>query len=158
MAKRARTKKICYVCQGLSYVDRHHIRPVEYGGDEKGRTVDLCANCHRNVHEDAESRFEGLLPPYPHNFDFGNRLALEDRSVEQRLAVLSLYIFNMKRQHEESGKLKADTARNMLQISLSVDELAIAHDLKRKYGFKSLNRLVKHLLVTEWKQRNLNRS
>lgn len=159
MAKRIRARKSCYVCQKLSYTDKHHIRPVVYGGPENGRTVDLCATCHREVHEDAESRFAGTLAPYSVNFDFGNNLHVNDRSKSQRLAILSLYIFNTKRDFVDSGKVKSDTARNMMQVSLEADELAIAHELKRALGFKSLERLVKHLLVEKWqKVRNLSRS
>lgn len=160
MAKKVRKRKTCYICQELSYTDKHHLRPVEYGGPENGRTVDLCPSCHREVHEDAEARFGGILKPYPNDFDFGNAISVEDRTKKQRLAIVSLYIFNTKRNFQDSGKFKADTARNMMQVSFSTDELGVAHELKRALGFKSLERLVKHLVVEKWMtiRKNLNRS
>ena len=47
----------------------------------------------------------------------------------------------------------------MMQVSFSTDELGIAHELKMALGLKSLERLVKHLVVEKWMTlRNLNRS
>lgn len=44
----------CPVCLNELPLQSHHIKPIEYGGPKDGPQVDLCANCHLNIHYTAE--------------------------------------------------------------------------------------------------------
>lgn len=133
----ARRRGKCYCCpieraDILQPVEGHHVIPVEYGGPEDGTKVDICASCHDLVHAEAEhlaktGSFEGELT--------------------NKQEILAKYILQAKLRFMASGKEKADSARNMMQVSFTKEELLIAHDLKKKLGFKSLPRMVKHLIL-----------
>ena len=39
----------CFKCQTIQWLERHHIYPQSIFGKE-GETVDLCPNCHTDLH------------------------------------------------------------------------------------------------------------
>lgn len=136
--------KLCFVCHKLEYTDKHHLYPIEYGGKEDGATVDLCPSCHRHVHRLAEKWYkENNKPNQKFNRD----------SKSGRQGTIAEYIFNAKRDFKESKRAKADNARNIVQLRLTNDELAVFHDYKKSMGFKSLERVIKHTVLTEWMKR-----
>lgn len=141
-------RKKCFLCEVINHTDKHHVIPIEYGGLEEGKTVNLCPTCHRNVHQDAEERYRNNIK-YEKIYD--------TQSYIYRLNALSYAIFRAKSDFKQSKKYKAKNARNMIACSFSNEELAIAHDLKTSLGFKSLPRLIKYLVQEKWIQkRRLN--
>lgn len=140
-------KNVCYVDGVANVSDSHHIIPVEYGGPEKGKRVPLCPTCHRNIHREGEYYDKHRV--WGKYVNENNYPDLEHRN---KAKLLAHYISESKSRFRASGKSKADESRNIIQVSLSVDELALTHDLKRKLGFKALDRLIKHLILDKWDQ------
>lgn len=144
----ARRQALCYACPPTKAtrqqaVDSHHVIPVEYDGPEDGKQVDVCPSCHDLVHNVAE-----------HYSKTG--VMRDDLTPNQRLLVN--YIVQAKARFQASGKTKADNARNQVQVGFSNEELAALHELKRRLGFRSLERLLKHLVFQEIvKQRSARR-
>lgn len=139
-------KRRCFVCNEPDEVDAHHVLPCEYGGPKDGRTVDLCTRHHRLVHRAAEQYAKSGT--YTNNYQ---RLSEEHR---QRADVLIKYILHQKREHEDSGKALADTARNTVAIQCTPEELALFHAVKTQMGMKSLARAIKLLVMKEYQRQN----
>lgn len=134
----ARRKGYCYCCpedrsELLQPVEGHHVIPVEYNGPEDGKKVDICATCHDLIHAEAEY--------YAEHGEF------DAEHMTQKQELLANYIVQAKLRFLATGKKKADTARNMVAISLSNEELLALHTLKKALGFRSLQRLLKHLII-----------
>lgn len=143
--------KRCFVCGRRDISDKHHIIPVEFGGEEDGLTVPLCPSDHRAIHREAENRArQGEAGK------FINEELYPTSYKRERAELLANYVYQAKVRFDDSGKGKADTSRNIIQVGCTPQELAIAHDLKRSMGFNSLSRLLKHLFLEEWKKRQGN--
>lgn len=134
----AKTQKPCFICTNSAILDTHHIVPVEYGGEECGRTVDICPSCHRQVHRCAELSYAAKTKPN----GTGYLPKTVDVETVLRFNVIAGYIYNAKMLHEQSGKSMADTARNMLQISLDKDTHTMLHELKHSMHLRSIERVV----------------
>jgi len=143
--------KQCFVCGKRNISDQHHIIPVEFGGPEDGLTVPLCPTDHRSIHREAETRAR-----QGETGKFINPSLYPNRDERERAEMLANYVYQAKIRFDDSGKGKADESRNIIQVGCTPQELAIAHDLKRAMGFKSLSRLLKHLFLTEWQKRQGN--
>jgi hypothetical protein len=141
-------KDTCFVCGRKNVSDQHHIIPVEYNGPKKGLTVPLCPTDHRSIHREAEN-----IVKNDEIGEFINRRLYPIKEHFDRAKFLSDYIVTAKKRFIASGSNKAETARNMMQVSLSSQELKIAHDLKRKLGFNSLTRMVKFLILDTWNKK-----
>lgn len=140
----------CFVCHRKNISDQHHIIPVEYGGPKSGLTVPLCPTDHRNVHREAESIFKSGEPG-----NYINQKSYPDVGQRNRANFLAHYVLRAKGRFTASGKTKADDARNMAQVSFSNQELAIAHALKKQLGFRSLERMIKFLILDKYKSKNI---
>ena len=139
--------KRCWVDGKKNISDQHHIVPVEYNGPKDGLTVPLCPTCHRNVHREATALLKDK--------GIGNYVNEENypkQKQRDRALFLVTYIVQAKRRFDATGEKKAKGARNMIQISCSREELAVAHDLKKQLGFRSLERAIKFLILDKWKQ------
>lgn len=141
-------KRRCFVCNEPDEVDAHHVLPCEYGGPRDGKTVDLCTRHHRVVHRAAESYAK--TGEYTKNY---LRLST-DTGERQRAEVLVRYILYQKREHEDSGKALADTARNTVAVQCTPEELALFHAVKTQMGMKSLARAIKLLVMKEYQRQN----
>lgn len=139
--------KRCWVDNKKNISDQHHIVPIEYGGPEDGLTVPLCPTCHRNVHREAAAQLKGKPPN-----QFVNDENYHKEEQHNRAMFLVKYIVQAKQRFDNTGEKKAKGARNMIQISCTREELAIAHDLKKQLGFRSLERTLKYLILDRWKQ------
>lgn len=144
--------KRCWVDGVKNVSDQHHIVPVEFGGPADGLTVPLCPTCHRNIHREAEHQFKKK-----ESGEFVNDENYPDFRAKERALLLSRYVLQSKVKFVETGRKKAEGARNMLQVSFEADELAMAHDLKRMMGMRSLSRMVKRLVLDEWMRRKTNK-
>lgn len=142
---RVHTGKECHVCGTKKVSDSHHIVPIEYGGAESGKQVPLCPTCHRHVHKEGE-----YYVRHGRWGEYVNENNYPDLGQLSRAKLLAHYIAESIKRFRSTGKAKADDSRNIIQVSLTVDELALTHDLKRKLGFKSLERLMKHLIFEKW--------
>lgn len=137
--------KVCFVDGVKEVSDLHHIIPVELGGPESGQRVPLCPTCHRRVHREGEYRFRT-----GDQGKFVNADLYPEPAEEVRASMLASYICEAKRRFLASGKQKADESRNIIQVHMKPDELAMAHDLKRSLGFNSLERMVKTIILEKW--------
>lgn len=144
---KAANPKRCWVDGVKNVSDKHHISPVEYGGPEDGLTVPLCPTCHRNIHREAETRFKTQNAEAEKYVNTDN---YPDPEAYDRALFLATYVLQSKLRFVASGKEKADTARNMAQISFTKEENLVAHDVKRQLGFRSLERAIKHLINEKW--------
>lgn len=144
---RSADPKRCWIDHVKNVADKHHIVPVEYGGDESGLTVPLCPTCHRNIHREAEHAFKTQEVG-----KFVNRENYPNSSAYERARLIARYVLQSKQRFVSTGKEKADSARNMAQVSFTSDELARAHDLKRMLGMKSLPRMIKLLIADKWQE------
>lgn len=134
--------KLCYVDGVKNVSEQHHIIPVEYNGPRSGTTVPLCPLCHTNIHREAENWHNtGKFGKYVNDDNYPDLNALA------RATVLATYVRDAKLRFNAEGGIKGDDTRNMMQVSFTPEELAIAHDLKRALGFKSLPRMVKYLIL-----------
>lgn len=116
---------------------KHHILPVQYGGPEDGRTVNLCPSCHDEVHSLERKLIAGEKLSYtPH----------------PNITTLVKYVVQQYRIWQDSGGSN-EGARNMVQFSCTAEEKAIAHDLKRRMGMRSLERMFKLLMFQEYERR-----
>lgn len=139
---------ICFVCGKKNISDQHHIIPVEYDGPENGLTIPLCPTDHRSIHKEAERRAR-----QGESGIFVNDELYPRPEQRERAEMLANYVYQAKVRFENTGKGKADHSRNIIQVGCTPQELAIAHDLKRALGFKSLSRMMKHLFLSEWQKR-----
>lgn len=131
----------CYCCPLKEVSDQHHIIPVEYDGPKTGRTVPLCPSCHRHVHREAEHQFKTKTAG-----KHINTINYPKAEYRKRAETLANYVLQAKIRFLQSGKEKADGARNMVQLSLTNDELRQVHILKKDLGFTSLPKLLKYLI------------
>lgn len=139
--------KRCWVDGVKNISDQHHIIPVEFGGPEDGLTVPLCPTCHRNIHREAEHRFKAQ-----ETGEFVNTENYPNKQHYQRAVLLAAYVLKAKIRFIETGQEKADSARNMVQVSFLTEELAMAHTIKRSLGMRSLERTIKLLVVEKYKE------
>lgn len=137
----------CYACHKHRPVQGHHIKPVEYGGPKDGRLVNICADCHNILHREAEvyykhGKFQDLDQTIPYvQGGFGERL---------RQLIAEVII---QRQQFDAGLTEISEQRLMTQISWDSDqELLLAHDVKRRMKFKSLARMLKHLVFEQYQR------
>ena len=140
----------CFVCEAKNISDQHHIFPIEYGGPKDGLTVPLCPTDHRNVHREAEHTFKNGS-----SGEYINLKTYKNKDQLTRAKFISNYVLEAKKKFLASGNKKADGARNMMQVSFTRQELATAHDLKKQLGFRSLERMVKYLILDAYKNKNI---
>lgn len=147
MSKNKDRPNECWVDGVKNVSDFHHIIPVQFGGPEDGKTVPLCPTCHRHVHREGEGFVKnGVWGKFVNPVNYPNPEHLK------KAEILAKYIAESMSRFIASGKSKADDSRNMIQVSLSVDELALTHDLKRSLGIRSLERLIKTLIFEKWQE------
>lgn len=144
-------KDRCFVCDATNVSDQHHIIPVEYDGPENGLTVPLCPSCHRRVHAEAREAAKGSkgLHVNPENYP--------DTEQRNRATMLADYILQAYIIFKDSGKSKADGARNIVSASFTNEELAILHQIKSRRKFSSQARLIKTLVMEEYFRLNQKR-
>ena len=138
--------KRCWVDNVANVSDKHHIVPVEYGGPETGLTVPLCPTCHRNIHREAAER----LKLGPGTSKYVNEENYPEVEPHNRASFLVEYIVQSKIRFDATGEEKAEGARNMIQLSCTREQLAMAHDVKKSMGMKSLERMILLLITEKW--------
>lgn len=127
----------CWCCEEQRPVDSHHLRPLEYGGDKNGEQVYLCKGCHSLAHYEAE-----------YYYSTGKYMEIDatvpkETPMGRRLRQLISVIVSTKLEFEDSGSPQNDQRRNT-QISWdTMEELAMAHDVKRALKIRSLQRAIK---------------
>ena len=114
-------------------------------------TVPLCPTCHTNIHREAAALHKGNNEKTYINSD-----NYPDDTAEEKALFLAKYIVESKLRFEATGEEKAEGARHMMQVSFSREQLALAHDVKRMLGFRSLERATIYLFEEAWK--NLKKS
>lgn len=124
----------CFVCEVEGAAQSHHLLPLEYGGPKNGPTVDLCPSCHLTCHYEAESFYSSGVYLRLNTIFKGSALK---RAVE-----IINYIVKQKSSFESSDN-PAEDARRGVNLSLSHEELQLAHIAKKVSGFSSLERFVK---------------
>lgn len=134
----------CTICHQRGNFEGHHVLPVEYGGPEDGKVVPLCPTCHTSIHKEAEDLSNGKDPPP------GYSSHLADTESRQRYSIFVNYIVSAKQLHISSGKTKADTARNIVGVSLSNDELRALHAIKQALGFTSITNTIRALIQEKY--------
>lgn len=135
---------LCWACpkgKKKKARERHHILPVEWGGPKEGRLVNLCPTCHTELHDLARAVIQ--QEPIKENYS-------------ERVILLARYAVEQYNRFKATGEKKAKGARHMAQVSFTRDELAIAHDVKKSLGFRSLERTIKFLIIDKWKQLKQN--
>lgn len=138
----------CWVDNKKNISDKHHIIPIEYGGPKDGLTVPLCPTCHRNIHREATAIYKNSNK----RGDYVNSENYPKYKALQKAEFLVQYIVVAQTKFAATGERKAEGARNMAQISFTREELAIAHDVKQRLGFRSLERCLKFLVLDKYKQ------
>ena len=137
---------ICYCCQKKAPVESHHLHPLEYGGKQDGEQVNLCATDHSIAHREAEfyskhGRFQELdyTIPYEEGDTYGFRIR---RVIAMIIKAKAAF---------RSGEVDHEEQRRITQISWdSNEEPAMAHEVKRMMGFKSLERALKKLVFDKY--------
>lgn len=136
----------CLVCtEAEGMTDGHHVIPLEYGGEQDGKKVPLCSLCHRGIHREAEALSRGEDA----SGKFSGHLKTEAQT--RRFDVLVNYIVEAKRRHMASSPSgKAETARNMVSVSLTGDQLRMLHAVKQSYGMTNMSNVVVRLIETAY--------
>ena len=118
--------KTCKACRITTVqTEFHHMIPLEYGGKYEGQTIELCGNCHNEIHRLAENPEVGSPP--------------------QHLETLVNLIVRSKELFHE-GKLKAEDSReNMIRIT--EDDKKIILFLKNRWGCKSIKETITRALA-----------
>jgi hypothetical protein len=136
---------ICWCCEEKRPVDSHHIHPLEFGGNSDGKQVLLCKSCHSIAHYESEyyfvtGRYLEIDETFPET---------EERGKQIR-KLISRIVFH-KTNWLASGQDQNDQ-RRMTQISWnSLEELQLAHDVKRALNHRSLERAVKTCVFEMYK-------
>lgn len=136
---RSNTQEACPICLNTNLkLQSHHVIPKEYGGHAtRNSFLDVCAACHLNIHYTAEAEYVGKKPNY--------------LLPEQRMRA-TIYVDAIKR--AKSVHESADQRNLMKKVTLELPEqdLIRLHKLKADRGFRSIDALLKHLILRELKQ------
>ena len=137
----------CWCCHKTRPVESHHLHPLEYGGEKDGQQVLICADCHNVLHKEAEFYFKhGKFQ----ELDF--TIPFQPGKIGERIRQLIAHVVKAKQLYL-AGEINAGEQRRMTQISWDNDqELLIAHEVKRRMRFKSLERAIKALVFEKYQQ------
>lgn len=126
--------KICAICnQPFEILESHHIKPTSLGGDKDGPQILICSNCHRGIHQEANT-------------------ALSKKSSNKRFFPPDIFTRAMpyireiiKASLEFEREENPDNVRKIV-IKVKDHELIKLHKLKVDAGFKSLDSYLTSLI------------
>jgi len=137
----------CWSCRKDRPVESHHLHPLEYGGEQNGEQQLICADCHNVLHKEAEFYYK-----HGHFQDLDRTIPFQPGKTGERIRQLIAVVVKAK-QAFMAGEINAGEQRRMTQISWDNDEEhLIAHEVKRRMKFKSLERAIKHLIFEKYQQ------
>lgn len=131
--------QICPICGkplGLD-VEEHHIIPISYGGDPKGKTIFIHSNCHFATHKTAESILSKTVK---------NKNWFPSVSILERAAPYVQAIIRAKRNFQEGNTDRNKPRRHMIIVNLSDNEWKRLHKVKLDKGFTNLNQFFESIL------------
>ena len=132
----------CPICLNDEYVlEYHHIVPLSYGGLRDGKQIQLCTNCHLNIHRQAESVSAKST----------TRRFLSPDRIKRAMPYINAIISAKIRFEQNLGSV-AKEGRNLVIIEgLSSEERNALKMLRKRSGFNSVSDYLKALIRSQIK-------
>ena len=127
---------VCCICGSPLNVQSHHVRPIHLGGDEDGLQVNLCGNCHSNVHRMAENlRSKG-----------DKKLLFDTNHFERAKPLIQAILdsHNIFESQPQSNKPR----RRMFVLHIGDVDWVKLHKVKTDKGYTSMTKFLTDLLMT----------
>lgn len=129
----------CCVCNKITETALHHIHPIQYGGDEEGPQVQICADCHNKVHfmANALTSKKGAK----------TNLFVNDEDFQRAIPLIQA-IINAKTWFDSQPQSNKPR-RRMFTLQIGDADFVKLHKRKMDCGFTSLNKFIQALIQKE---------